>query len=69
MRKCLYAKSQNRHRDKLNFTRKQRGSRDYLSQRNGHKICVSGNEKDSFLDQKINITGKIFRGMLQKIQL
>ena len=37
--------NQNRHRDKY-FRKKQRGSINYLGQRNGHRICVSGNEED-----------------------
>ena len=41
--------NQNRHRDKY-FRKKQRGSIDYLGQRNGHIICVLGNEEDSFLN-------------------
>ena len=41
--------NQNRHRDKY-FRKNQRGSRDYLGQGNGHRICVLGNEEDSFLN-------------------
>ena len=41
--------NQNRHRDKY-FRKKQRGSIDYLGQRNGHRICVLGNEQNSFLN-------------------
>ena len=41
--------NQNRHRDKY-FRKKQRGSIDCLGQRNGQRICVLGNEEDSFLN-------------------
>ena len=30
--------------------KKQRSSIDYLGQRNGHTICILGNEEDSFLN-------------------
>ena len=49
--------------------KKQRGSIDYLGQRNGHRLWVLGNEEDSFLNWKTNITGKISRGILHKTQL
>ena len=41
--------NQNCHRDKY-FRKKHRGSVDYLGQRNGRRICVLGNEEDSFLN-------------------
>ena len=41
--------NQNCHRDKY-FRTKQRGSRDYFAQRNGHRVCVLGNEGVSFLN-------------------
>ena len=41
--------NQNRHRDKY-FRKKLRVSIDYLGQGNGHRICVLGNEEDSFLN-------------------
>ena len=34
----------------INILEQNRGSRDYLGQRNGHRICVLGNEEDSFLN-------------------
>ena len=34
----------------INILEKQRGSIDYFGQRNGHRICVLGNEEDSFLN-------------------
>ena len=50
-RKFYMPPNQNRHvhRDKY-FRKKQRGSIDYLGQRDGHRICVLGNEEDSFLN-------------------
>ena len=62
MREILYT-------TKSNFMLPQRGSIDYLGQRNGDRICVLGNEEDSFLNQESNITGKIFGGILHKTQL
>ena len=39
------------HQIKIVTERKQRGSIDYLNQRNGpDRICVLGNEEDSFLN-------------------
>ena len=34
----------------INILEKQKGSIDYFGQRNEHRICVLGNEEDSFLN-------------------
>ena len=48
-RKFHIPQNQNCHRDKY-FRTKQRGGRDYLAQRNGHRVCVLGDEEVSFLN-------------------
>ena len=47
--KFYILQNQNCHRDKY-FGTKQRGSRDYLAQRNGHRVYVLENEEVSFLN-------------------
>ena len=46
--KFYIPQNQNCDRDKY-FRIKQRGSRDYLAQRNGQRVCVLGHEEVSFL--------------------
>ena len=41
--------NQNCHRDKY-FRKTKKRSIDYFGQRNEHRICVLGNEEDSFLN-------------------
>ena len=48
--KFYMLQNQNCHRDKYFRKNKEVASRDYLGQRNGHRISVFGNEEDSFLN-------------------